>query len=148
MSDFTPSQTVGPFFGFALPFPGGAEVAEAGPGTRRLEGQLLDGAGEPVPDGLIEIWHRERFGRCRTDAEGLFHFTLPPAPHYNVYVFARGLLRHLVTRVYLPGGSDASLERVPPERRATLVAGEDGGTLRWDIRLQGDRETVFFEPVP
>ncbi len=155
----TPSQTVGPFFGFALPFSADAELVERDrPGALRLEGQLVDGAGEPVPDGLVEVWQGELFGRCRTDPEGLFHFTLikPPAaaggaPHFKVTVFARGLPKHLVTRMYFPdeagaNAADPVLGAIPdPERRATLVAQADNGKLRFDIRLQGDAETVFFE---
>ena len=105
----TPSQTVGPFFGFALPFTGDVDaVRPDGTGTLRVEGQVLDGAGEPVPDSLVEVWHASQFARCRTDVEGAFHFNLTKpaalrlfdgrvrAPHMNVTVFARGLLRHLL----------------------------------------------------
>ena len=153
----TPSQTVGPFFGFAMPFPGDSDV----PGQRgiRIEGQLLDGAGEPVPDGLVEVWSGDQFARCRTDPEGAFHFTVakPPresvavgdAPHLNVTVFSRGLLRHLATRIYFPdeeaaNSRDRILNLVEPERRSTLVAEAVGPVLHFDIRLQGDHETVFF----
>lgn len=150
----TPAQTVGPFFGFALPFAGDADIA-GGEGVR-IEGQLLDGAGEPVPDGLLEVWSGGQFARCRTDSEGAFHFTVdkPPAteeaPHLNVFVFARGLLRHLATRVYFPdeaaaNASDPVLNRVEADRRDTLIAEKAGPVLRFDVRLQGDRETVFFD---
>ena len=72
----TPSQTIGPFFGFALPFEDDANaVAPQSAGAVRIEGQVLDGAGEPVPDAMLEVWHGEQFARCRTDAEGAFHFT-------------------------------------------------------------------------
>jgi len=150
----TPSQTVGPFFGFALPFDGGPEVAG---GEVRVEGQLLDGAGEPVPDGLLEAWQGEQFARCGTDSEGVFHFNvLKPepkpgeAPHLNLTVHARGLLRHLVTRVYFPdeeaaNAADPVLQKVDPGRRATLIARQDGGVFRFDVRLQGEAETVFFD---
>ena len=144
----TPSQTVGPFFGFALPFAGEEEVVQADAATSvRLEGQVLDGQGEPVPDAMIEIWQGDLFGRCRTDPEGAFHFTVtqPDPPYFNAYVFARGLLRHLLTRIYFPDVSDAVLEEVEPARRATLVALQEDGKLRFDIRLQGEGETVFFE---
>ena len=138
----TPSQTVGPFFGYALPFEGGPEAA---PGGVRIEGRLLDGAGDPVPDGLVEVWAGGSFSRCRTDAEGAYHAVLPAAPHYEVTVFARGLLRHLATRIYPPGFElDPLLEAVPAERRSTLVARRDGDVLVFDIRLQGEDETVFF----
>jgi protocatechuate 3,4-dioxygenase, alpha subunit len=169
----TPSQTVGPFFGVGLPYEGGENVVPAGtPGAIRVEGQVLDGHGDPVPDALIEIWqpdahgcYRGRngggFGRRRTDLEGAFTFvTLKPgptkapdgrtqAPHLNVTVFARGLLRQLVTRMYFPdevsaNAADPVLNIVEPARRATLIAQADGNLLHFDIRLQGDRETVFF----
>jgi protocatechuate 3,4-dioxygenase, alpha subunit len=151
----TPSQTVGPFFGFALPFPGDADV-EGGGGGLRIEGELLDGAGEPVPDGLVEVWSGNQFARCRTDPEGVFHVSVTKpassdgAPHLDVFVFARGLLRHLATRIYFPdearaNAGDQVLNQVAPERRETLVAEAVGPILRFDIRLQGDRETVFFD---
>jgi protocatechuate 3,4-dioxygenase alpha subunit len=60
-------------------------------------------------------------------------------------IFARGLLKHLVTRCYFPGVSDEVLEQLEPEVRETLVAREEEeGALRFDVRLQGERETVFF----
>ena len=59
----TPSQTVGPFFSFALPYEGGPRLVAAGtPGAIRIEGRLLDGQGEPVPDGLIEILQADPSG--------------------------------------------------------------------------------------
>lgn len=154
----TPSQTAGPFFGFALPFPGDADAVEPGsPGSVRIEGQLIDGAGDPVPDGLLEAWHGDQFARCGTDPEGTFHFVVRKpghgpdrhAPHLEVAVFARGLLRHLLTRIYFPdeeaaNAADPALQAVEPERRHTLVARDDNGVLRFDVRLQGEEETVFF----
>jgi protocatechuate 3,4-dioxygenase alpha subunit len=153
----TPSQTVGPFFGFALPFEEDANaVSPQEPGAVRVEGQVLDGAGEPVPDALLEAWHGRQFARCRTDAEGAFHFTVRKpdapqgaAPFLNLTVFARGLLRHLCTRIYFPeeqaaNEDDAALARVDPRRRHTLIARQDSGILHFDVRLQGEDETVFF----
>lgn len=104
------------------------------------------------------------FGRCGTDAEGRFAFRTivpgsvaadgaPQAPHINVAVFARGLLRHLYTRIYFSdreaeNAQDAVLASVPEASRATLVARRnDTGSIpvyTFDIRLQGDGETVFF----
>lgn len=152
----TPSQTVGPFFGFALPFPGDAEPAGADGEAVRLEGQVLDGAGKPVPDGILELWQGDQFARCKTDAEGAFHFVVrkPPAvaghaPHLNLTVMARGLLRHLATRVYFPDEAaanerDPAIAMVAADRRATLIARDDGLVLTFDVRLQGEGETVFF----
>jgi len=152
----TPSQTVGPFFGYALPFDADADAA-SGAGAIRIEGQLLDGDGEPVPDGMIEVWGGDQFARCRTDAEGAFHFAVTKpeatrhyeAPHLEVTVFARGLLRHLATRLYFPdeeaaNADDRALKLVDPARRHTLIGRSDGSVLRFDIRLQGESETVFF----
>ena len=159
----TPSQTVGPFFGVGLPFEKGEQLAPPGSaGSMRIEGQVLDGKGEPVPDALLEIWQPGTgFGRARTDPEGAFSFTtvkpgaVPApdgrvqAPHLNVTVFARGLLRHLVTRLYFPDETEANaadpvLNLVEPARRETLIAKNCGGVLHFDVRLQGERETVFF----
>lgn len=98
------------------------------------------------------------FGRCGTDEAGRFTIvTLPPgelgdgqAPHIDVSVFARGLLDRVVTRIYLPDKPEANavdpvLAGLPPERAATLVARDAGsGVLEFDVRLGGERETVFF----
>lgn len=105
------------------------------------------------------------YGRSPTDAEGWFHFrTIKPgavpgrdnvlqAPHIEVSVFARGLLKRLVTRIYFPGEplnpSDSLLKAVPEKRRSTLVARpvKDGPerVLRFDVVLQGENETVFLD---
>jgi len=149
----TPSQTVGPFFGFAMPFPAGPQAAADG---ARVEGQVLDGAGEPVPDALLEVAEDGQFARCGTDSEGAFHFVVAKpaarageAPHLEVTVFARGLLRQLQTRMYFPDETEANAAdpvlRLAGERRETLIARADGGALRFDVHLQGDDETVFFE---
>jgi protocatechuate 3,4-dioxygenase alpha subunit len=98
------------------------------------------------------------FGRCLTDDTGSFRFTTvkpgavdaDQAPHVDVSVFARGLLQRLVTRLYFPdedaaNAVDPVLSAVDdPRRRASLVAVGEGDGLRFDIRLQGDDETVFF----
>jgi protocatechuate 3,4-dioxygenase alpha subunit len=102
------------------------------------------------------------FGRAATDERGSFRFyTIKPglvpgtgvafqAPHINVSIFARGLLKRLVTRIYFPGeplnADDAILNLVVPERRSTLIARmEKPAVLRFDIVLQGENETVFFD---
>src|SRR3989454_7936184 len=137
----TPSQTVGPFFGVGLPLEKGEQLAPPGSaGSMRTEGQVLDGGGDPVPDALLEIWQPGTgFGRARTDSEGAFTFTtvkpgaLPApdgrkqAPHFNVTVFARGLLRHLVTRMYFPdemeaNATDPDLILVEPARSENHIA--------------------------
>jgi protocatechuate 3,4-dioxygenase alpha subunit len=168
----TPGQTVGPFFGYALPYPGDSELVPTGhPDAVRLTGRVLDGEGRPVPDALIEIrqtdadgdvpcvegsLHRDGFtftgwGRAATDRTGRYSFTTiwPDSddglPFIAVTVFARGLLDRLVTRVYLADGDDPLLSSLPPERRRTLVAVDDGDALVFDIRLQGPDETVFLD---
>ena len=145
----TPSQTVGPFFGFAMPFEDDAHaVAPGSDGAVRIEGQVFDGAREPVPDAVLEISDGDQFARCGTDREGAFHFTVRKAPYFEVLVFARGLLRHLATRMYIPDSSlagDPFLQMVEKERRHTLIASASEGGLRFDIHLQGDQETVFIQ---
>jgi protocatechuate 3,4-dioxygenase alpha subunit len=101
------------------------------------------------------------FGRCPTDDDGRYAIRtvkpglvpgpdgVPQAPHIDITVLARGLLHHLVTRVYFAdeaerNGDDAVLRDVPERRRATLLAVPDDRGYRFDIRLQGDDETVFF----
>ncbi|KRE21388.1 protocatechuate 3,4-dioxygenase subunit alpha [Bosea sp. Root483D1] len=181
----TPSQTIGPFFAYALTprAYGGPELASeqvAGEGVAgeriRIEGTVFDGDGVIVGDAMIETWQADAegrfnavgnagftgFGRAETTAEGAFFIeTIRPgalpgpngstqAPHLTVSVFARGLLIRLATRIYFddePGNAqDPVLALVPAERRSTLIArrGTDG-VFRFDIRLQGEGETVFFD---
>ncbi|OBH97652.1 protocatechuate 3,4-dioxygenase subunit alpha [Mycobacterium scrofulaceum] len=177
----TPGQTVGPFLDLGLPYPGGdALVGERHPHAVRLRGAVYDGAGEGVPDALVELWQpdgagriprqagslRRRhdddapftgWGRCATDAAGRYAFTtLAPGttepgrpPFFALTVFARGLLDRLFTRAYLPDGNvgaDPLLAALAAERRATLlcVRESDCADYRFDIHLQGPRETVFL----
>lgn len=164
----TPGQTVGPFFGYALPFDGGEDLVPTGhPNAVQLTGLVLDGDGEPVPDALLELWqadehgtvvqragslHRDPFaftgwGRAATDPSGRYRFTTvrpggQPA-FFAITVFARGLLNRLFTRAYLPGADD-DLLRSLGSRRDTLLVAEDGDILTFDVHLQGPRETVFL----
>lgn len=160
MPGLTPAQTVGPYFALGLTRrPANRLVAEDAPGALRIVGRVLDGAGEPVNDALLELWQPGEptlWGRCGTDAEGRFEFVTvapPPrgdgAPYADMLVFARGLLRHLATRVYFPDEAEANardtlLSSLAPDERATLVAVPEDGALRFDVRLQGERPTVFF----
>jgi protocatechuate 3,4-dioxygenase alpha subunit len=143
----TPSQTVGPFFAIGLSRGPQNEVVPGG--SVRIAGRVVDGDG-PVHDAVVELWQQGHegtlWGRCGTDAAGTFEFlTERPADGVvDVLVFARGLLKHLITRCYFPGVSDEVLDAIEPDRRETLVAREEDGVLRFDILLQGDRETVFF----
>lgn len=196
----TSSQTVGPFFSGGLLREDARRNVLVGPrteGTRiRIEGQVLDGDGAPVPDAMVEIWqanahgryhhpldtrpparrgriHRAAlpalnqdfhgFGRSGTEEGGFWFETIKPgpvpfdgstmqAPHLLVSVFARGILNHVVTRLYFDdeerNARDPLLQRVPTERRATLIAVSSPGAgtpvYRKDIVLQGSGETVFF----
>lgn len=181
------SQTVGPFLHIGLDWLNRDPIAGDGVSGERitLEGRLVDGGGQPVSDGLIEIWqanahgryaHPEDmrdlplepgftgFGRCATDGDGRYRFRTvkpgrvpgpagrPQAPHVAVAVFARGLLKPLHTRLYFAhehsNAEDWILHQVPVERRNTLMAKQDGtdkSIWRFDIVLQGEHETVFFD---
>lgn len=182
----TPSQTVGPYLAIGLTWDDGEDVVPAGtPGMITLTGRLFDGAGDPVPDGLIETWQADPsggfahpddprpapgprpdgfrgFGRSQTRPDGTWRITTlrpgpvpaadgtPQAAHLDVSVFARGMLDRLITRIYLPEDAaahavDPVLATVAPDRRSTLIARTEGdGSYRFDIRLQGEAETVFF----
>jgi protocatechuate 3,4-dioxygenase alpha subunit len=168
----TPGQTIGPFFKDAMAYPHGGEMVVPGSaGAVWLRGAVYDGAGAPVPDALLEIRQADAagnvpqvegslcrdgtftgWGRSATDADGRYRFlTVEPGPvdgaaaFFAVTVFARGLLDRLFTRVYLPDSSDPFLDRLDAARRSTLLARrETDGSLRFDIHLQGERETVFL----
>ena len=154
----TPSQTVGPYYTIGLsPWSRNELASPADPGALRLHGQLLDGERQPVGDGLVEAWDRvgRRWGRSGTDADGRFSFVVVKpdgsggeAPRLDVFVFARGLLRHQLTRIYFPdepaNDTDPVLSALSEDERSTLVAEPEDGALRFDIHLQGDDQTVFF----
>ena len=183
------SQTVGPFFNFALTTnPNLGTLLRDGAGGERIRiaFRVVDGDGAPTPgDSMIELWQADAqgryahaqdpragdadpnfygFGRLETDSNGKCVFeTVKPgpvpdgnggtqAPHINVVILARGLLRHLYTRVYFAdepaNARDPVLALVPQERRATLLARPAVGQPDlWfiEIRLQGEAETVFFD---
>ncbi len=183
----TASQTVGPFFNFALTtdLSLGTLAREGVEGERiRLKLRVVDGEGAPAAsDAMIELWQADSlgryahaadprageadknfygFGRLETDSGGVCVFeTVKPgrvpdgrggmqAPHINVTVFARGLLKQLYTRLYFDGdpanSGDAVLALVPQDRLATLLARPCApDTWFIEIRLQGDAETVFFD---
>ncbi|GGU24233.1 dioxygenase family protein [Lentzea flava] len=155
----TPGQTVGPFFHHALAYPGDSELVPFGSaGSVVLHGYVHDGAGDPVPDAMIEIRQADAsgvvpavggslrrggaaftgWGRSCTDAAGHYWFSTvePGLPFFAVTVFARGLLDRLFTRIYLP---DA-----PGAMEGLIATREADGRLRFDIHLQGPSETVFL----
>lgn len=183
----TPGLTIGPFFGYAhpheqvhLPWWDGQNLVPPGHAMAvRLTGTVYDGAGEPIPDAMLEIWQADEngnivqndgslvrdgftftgFGRGIVDNVGAYTFsTVNPGPTEEgkaafiaVVVFARGLLNKLHTRIYLPDdeealANDPVLQSLDEDRRKTLIAtrGEDG-SLHFDIHLQGENETVFFQ---
>jgi protocatechuate 3,4-dioxygenase alpha subunit len=166
----TPSQTVGPFFEFGL-VTKPQLVDEGAAGAIRIEGRVLDGAGDPIPDGLVEIWQADAggqyegsfgWGRCQTGEDGAYAFTtVKPgavhesdgsvqAPHLSVLCFARGLLKPVLTRLYFPDEAEANaadpvLGAIDDDARATLIATATGpASYCFDIHLQGDAQTVFF----
>jgi protocatechuate 3,4-dioxygenase, alpha subunit len=168
----TPSQTVGPFFAIELPYAEGPYiVADGTEGAIWLRGRILDGAGDPIPDALVETWQADPdgrfdgefrgFGRSGTDEDGAWAIlTLKPgavpapdggeqAPHVALTIFARGLLHQLVTRLYFDdeqsaNAADPVLSKLDADARATLIAAREDGGYRLDIHLQGPDETVFF----
>ena len=182
----TPSQTVGPYLTLGLLDGSPVTAAIVPPDDARaivVRGRLLDGEGEPVPDGMIEFWQANEagryahpadtrddvpledgfwgFGRSGTADGGWYEIvTVKPgqvpapdgrlqAPHIVVGVFARGLLKRLATRLYFPDEEEANaadpvLLELGESERATLVAQEENGGLRFDIRLQGEGQTAFF----
>jgi protocatechuate 3,4-dioxygenase alpha subunit len=168
----TPSQTVGPFFSFSLCRDG--SLAELVPpesdGAVEISGRVLDGAGEVVPDAMVEIWQADTdgtyrsdfgWGRSGTSDAGEYRLvTTKPgplaaddgavhAPHLDVLVFARGLLKPVHTRMYFPdeeaaNAADPALAVLADADRAALVATGESSRLRFDIRLQGERQTPFY----
>ena len=140
-----------------------AGANELVPDGIRVTGRVLDGAGEPVSDAMVEVWQADEEGRYRADFgwgrsgcdhDGRYSFlTCKPgrvegqAPHLTMMVFARGLLKPVLTRMYFPDEEEANAaDRVfaGVDDPSTLVARDAGGDLEFDISLQGERETVFF----
>jgi protocatechuate 3,4-dioxygenase alpha subunit len=198
----TPSQTAGPYVHIGLiPNQAGFDIFETnfsnvlvGPNTEgeriRIEGRVIDGAGAPLKDVLLEIWQANAAGRYNHPADrqdkaldkdfrgwgragsdfetGLYRFETikpgsvvgrrghrPMAPHINVWVVARGINIGLNTRMYFSdeeaaNAADPVLNIIEPDiRRKTLIGQREmqGGEVVYlfDIHLQGDRETVFFD---
>ena len=163
----TPSQTVGPFFGMALPWPDGPfVVGEATDGALWIRGRVTDGRGEPIPDALIETWQADPsghfpdredssfrgFGRCPTDEAGMYGIrTVKPgsvagadgamqASHIVVAVFMRGLLRPVITRIYF--ADDPALGSDP------VLASIPDPSRGTDDRLAVRRWLSFRHPPP
>ncbi|WP_346618754.1 protocatechuate 3,4-dioxygenase subunit alpha [Blastococcus montanus] len=179
----TPSATVGPYLAIGLTWPDGEwAAAEGAEGGIWIRGRVLDGAGDVVPDAMIETWQADPDGgfaspedprgaasypgfrgyaRAQTLTGEFAVHTLKPgrvpdgegglqAPHIDVSVFARGILDRVVTRIYFAdeaaaNAEDVVLRSLPDDAaRETLIAVPTEDGYRLDVRLQGDRETVFF----
>ncbi len=178
----TPSATVGPYLAIGLTWADGIRAAAEGTeGGVWIRGQVFDGAGNVVPDALVETWQADPQGgfaspedprgasshpgfrgyaRAQTLSGGFEIFTLKPgrvpdgegalqAPHIDVSVFARGILDRVVTRIYFADEAEANAEDVvlrglTDDQRRTLIAEKTDDGYRFDVFLQGDRETVFF----
>ena len=174
------SQTVGPYYALGLDHLVSETLAGPEVAGRHitLRGTVYDADGEPVPDAILELWQAtpagsyrfnqesfNGFARLSTHDAGRFqvHTVVPgpvpypdgrlQAPHLVVLVLMRGLMRHLVTRIYFPdepgnprNEQDPVLLSVPASRRATLIARAVDGldNLQWNLHLQGADETVFF----
>jgi protocatechuate 3,4-dioxygenase alpha subunit len=171
MSNITTSQTIGPFSHEAWKWAADAST----PGAQKIDGPsilvsgvIYDGDGNPINDAQIEAWTPEGaalepehlipgFRRVPSGAEGEFSLRIPlpqPAtrgePVMYVTVFARGLVKHQFTAVFLEDDTGLAgssiLNQVPQERRATLLARKTGdGQYHWDIWMQTAKETVFFD---
>ncbi|WP_405056098.1 protocatechuate 3,4-dioxygenase subunit alpha [Kribbella sp. NBC_01505] len=174
MPERTPGQTVGPFFHYALPYDGDRQLTPLGTGIRLhgivydgagvpvpdalLEIRQADAAGvvPSVPGSLLRNGVFTGWGRSSTDGAGEYWFsTVEPgsvdggAPFFAVTVFARGLLDRLFTRIYLPDHpaleSDRLLATLDPAERAAMIATRaDDGSLRLDLHLQGDNQSIFL----
>lgn len=170
MSNITTSQTIGPFsheaWQWAVDASAPGRIDSSAP-TITVNGIVYDGDGVPVNDAQVEAWLPEAdaceaalavpgFRRCPSGEQGGFSLCLSvperPAgePVAYVTVFARGLTKHQFTAIFLDDDpaleQSAILAQVPAQRRGTLVASRTGdGTYRWDIWLQTDKETVFFD---
>jgi protocatechuate 3,4-dioxygenase alpha subunit len=166
----TPSQTVGPYFAYGLvPEQYGYPLAQVANETIvgknppiSIMGRILDGKDEPVVDALVEIWQTgsgfARYGTGTTpDRSYKFNTTKPQgrssdeAPNLTVIVFMRGLLSHLYTRMYFADEEETNkrdnvLKNLTDTRRRTLIAKSVGpAQYQFDIHLQGEHETVFFD---
>jgi len=171
MTNITTSQTVGPFSHEAWKWASDASL----PGNLKIDGPsilvsgvIYDGDGNPINDAQVEAWTPEGaalepghlvpgFRRAPSGADGEFSFRLPlpqPAtrgePVAYVTVFARGLVKHQFTAVFLEDDTGLAesgiLNQVPEARRATLLARKSSdGQYHWDIWMQTEKETVFFD---
>jgi protocatechuate 3,4-dioxygenase alpha subunit len=170
MSKITTSQTVGPFphaaWQWAADLTAADRLQTSAP-TLTISGTIFDGDGTPISDAQIEAWQPDAadaeqaqalpgFRRTPSGEQGQFSLRLsamprtPGEPVAYVTVFARGLVKHQFTAIFLEDAANlavsAILEQVPANRRATLTASRvTPDQYRWDIHMQGAQETAFFD---
>jgi protocatechuate 3,4-dioxygenase alpha subunit len=145
----TASQTVGPFFSIGHT-PLYQDAAAASADAITISGVITDGGGQPIPDCALEFWTSKSFARVPTSADGKYSVVLEAqAGMCEVLLFMRGLLKPVYTRMYLASvkTEDGALKSVPRERIATLIAqpSDTPHQYVWNIRMQGENETVFFD---
>jgi protocatechuate 3,4-dioxygenase alpha subunit len=152
----TASQTVGPFFSIGLSplCQQEAQQASTPAGTIAIKGKIFDGEKTSIPDAVVEFWSNGEFVRVATNQDGSFSALLKQPSdtlHFDVLIFMRGLMRPVLTRCYIGERSERekeiALKQVSAERLQTLLARAEG-TLHnylWDIHMQGENETVFFD---
>ena len=165
MHGLTPYQTLGPFLSLGIRVGLGARPSTATGPRVTIRGRMLDGAGQGIPDGVLEWWHPtfDVIQRVLTQEDGSFAVeTVKPsrvpgpngqeqAAHLAVRVLGRGILTEYSTRVYFGDESsdnsqDPILRLVPEHRRHTLIASPSApDEYRFDVIIQGDNETVFFD---
>jgi protocatechuate 3,4-dioxygenase, alpha subunit len=168
----TPSQTIGPYFAYSLtPEQYRYDFKQmvdnqmvdsiSEPDGITIIGKVFDGENEVIPDAVIEIWDAKNqlFGRfgTGTDEEKRFIFhTIKPqsidgqAPYLSVIIFMRGQLIHSYTRIYFSdeeilNQQDEALNLVPIDRKHTLIANKKSNIYEFNIYMQGENETVFFD---
>ncbi|MYM81829.1 protocatechuate 3,4-dioxygenase [Duganella sp. FT50W] len=173
MTNITTSQTIGPFSHEAWQWAADASAAgtlQTSAPTITISGTIYDGDGTPINDAQIEAWQPAAasaeaaqalpgFRRVPSGEKGEFSLRLsqPAAPTSGepatfITVFARGLVKHQFTAVFLEDDSglaqSAILAQVPEQRRPTLIARKTAaGVYHWDIWMQTDKETAFFDYV-
>ncbi len=166
----TPSQTVGPYFAYGLTpeqylydFKSLAQNDLVSSDEEHIvvRGRVFDGEGNVIPDAMLEIWDNQNnlFGRFGTGTEkdkSFVFITKKPqstggsnAPFLSAILFMRGQLIHSYTRIYFSDEennvTDESLKLVSSERRSTLIAQKKDNYYLFDIHMQGEKETVFFD---
>ncbi len=173
MSNITTAQTIGPFSHAAWQWAvdtTSAEQLHTSAATITINGTIYDGDGTPINDAQIEAWQPDSAGaeaaqalpgfrRVPSGEQGEFSLRLSQCvaptsgtPATFITVFARGLVKHQFSAVFLDDDSGLAdspiLTQVPAARRPTLIARKTApGVYHWDIWMQSDKETAFFDYV-